>query len=147
MYNNWDDLRVGWTKNLALLFRDARELARKRSQEFHRLLSLLLIAPWATSYYLSHPGASRAWFWTVMIGLVWFFTFSSLAAFYARVARAHFPFGPTLLSIAGLPLFAALLRKSARAHEQGTVAWRGRVYNTARSGGRAVASNCDYNSK
>ncbi len=37
MYNNWDDLRVGWTKNLALLFPNARELARKRMQEFRRM--------------------------------------------------------------------------------------------------------------
>jgi glycosyltransferase involved in cell wall biosynthesis len=141
MYSNWDDLRVGWTKNLALLFPNARELARKRSQEFRRLLISLLVAPLWTVFYFSHAGVAGDWFWTVMIGLFWFFTLLNLAAFYTRVARAHFPFWTTLLSIAGLPFFAGLLRASAKAHEQGTVTWRGRVYSTAGAEVRASASN------
>jgi glycosyltransferase involved in cell wall biosynthesis len=141
MYSTWEDLRVGWTKNLALLFPDARSLARKRSQEFRRLLFSLLVAPLWTVFYFSHAGAARDWFWTVIIGFFWFFTLINFAGFYARVARAHFPFVPTLLSLAGLPLFAKLLRESAQAHEEGTVTWRGRTYSTAGAGGRAVASN------
>ena len=41
MYNSWEELRNGWTKNLALLFPDARQLARRRNAEFCRLLGLL----------------------------------------------------------------------------------------------------------
>ena len=141
MYSSWDDLRVGWTKNLALLFPNARELAKKRTQEFRRLLISLVIAPLWTFFYFSHPGVSGDWFWPLMIGLYWFFTLVGLAGFYTRVARAHFPFWPSLLSIVGLPLFASLLRESAAAHEEGTVTWRGRDYHTAGAEEPVVASN------
>jgi glycosyltransferase involved in cell wall biosynthesis len=141
MYSTWDELRLGWTKNLALLFPDARELARKRSQEFRRLLFSLLIAPLWTVFYFSHAGVSRDWFWTVIIGFFWFITLVNLAVFYLRVARAHFPLGPTLLSVFGLPFFSALLRESAKAHAEGTVTWRGRAYSTAGGEARPVASN------
>jgi glycosyltransferase involved in cell wall biosynthesis len=141
MYNNWEDLRVGWTKNLALLFPNAREFARKRMQEFRRIVFSLLVAPLWTVFYLSHAGVKSNWFWPVMIGFFWIFTLLNLASFYARVARAHFPLGTTLLSVAGLPFFAGLLRESAKAHEQGTVTWRGRAYNRSGGGVRAIASN------
>lgn len=141
MYSSWEDLRTGWTKNLALLFPNARELAKKRNQEFRRIVFSLLAAPLWTGFYLSHAGAASDWFWRVMVGFFWFIVLINLAGFYTRVARAHFRFGPTLLSIAGLPLFASLLRESAKAHEEGSVTWRGRSYNTAGAGVRAVASN------
>ena len=141
MYSSWEDLRLGWTKNLALLFPNARELARKRSQEFRRIVFSLLAAPLWTVFYLSHAGAARDWFWTAMVVIFWLIALLNLGGFYTRVARAHFPFGATLLSIAGLPLFASLLRESAKAHEEGSVTWRGRSYRTAGSGVRAVASN------
>ena len=38
MYSSWDDLRLGWTKNLALLFPDTRALAQKRTSEWYRML-------------------------------------------------------------------------------------------------------------
>ncbi len=141
MYGNWEDLRVGWTKNLPLLFPKPRELARKRMQEFRRLVFSLLVAPLWTVFYVSHAGLAGDWFWPVMIGFFWFFTLLNLASFYTRVARAHFPAGITLLSIAGLPLFAGLLRESAKVHEQGTVTWRGRAYNTTGAEVRAIGSN------
>jgi hypothetical protein len=76
-----------------------------------------------------------------MISLFWFFTIISFAGFYARVARANFSFFPTLLSVFGLPSFAALLRESAKAHEQGIVTWRGREYHTDGSPTSSAASN------
>ena len=72
---------------------------------------------------------------------MWLFTLSNFAVFYARIARAHFPVGSTLLSLFGLPSFAALLRQSAKAHEDGTVTWRGRDYNTADTETPSAASN------
>ncbi len=141
MYNCWDDLRIGWTKNLALLFPNARELAKKRVQEFRRLLLSLVIAPLWTIFYFSHPEAARDWFWPSMICLFWFFTLLGFASFYARVARAHFAFVPSLLSVFGLPLFASLLRESASAHEKGSVNWRGRAYPTAGGDARSVTSH------
>jgi hypothetical protein len=61
---------------------------------------------------------------------LWLFTLANYAVFYNRVMRAHSPYWPTLLSIFGLPLYAGLLRQSAKAHELGTVSWRGRSYDT-----------------
>jgi glycosyltransferase involved in cell wall biosynthesis len=141
MYPTWDDLRIGWTKNLALLFPNPRELAKRRSEEFRRLLLSLLIAPLWTLVYFTHPATPGDWFWPVMISLFWFFTIISFAGFYARVARANFSFFPTLLSVFGLPSFAALLRESAKAHEQGIVTWRGREYHTDGSPTSSAASN------
>jgi hypothetical protein len=111
-------------------------------QEFRRLILSLVIAPLWTIFYLSHPAASRDWFWPLMIVLFWFFTVIGFANFYARIARAHFPFFSSLLSFFGLPSFASLLRQSAAAHEKGTVNWRGRAYPTARAEARnSVASD------
>jgi glycosyltransferase involved in cell wall biosynthesis len=141
MYSSWEDLHAGWIKNLALLFPDPRALAKKRTQEFRRLLISLVIAPVWTLFYSSHAGIRGDFFWPFMIGLYWFFTFIGFAGFYLRVGRAHFGFWRTLLSVFGLPLFAKLLRESATAHEEGTVTWRGRAYRTVGAEAVAAASN------
>lgn len=141
MYNSWEDLRIGWTKNLVLLFPNAKELARRRMGEFSRLLLSLVIAPLWTMFYFTHAGLAGDWFWPVIIGLFWFFTLTGFASFYGRVGRAHFPFWPSLLSICGVPWFASLLRESAKAHEEGTVTWRGRTYHIRGAENRSAASN------
>jgi glycosyltransferase involved in cell wall biosynthesis len=145
MYSSWDDLRTGWTKNLALLFPDARRLAQKRLNEFcWLLLSILLALFWTVQLSATEAGTSPAGHPGIPILAVfflWLFTLFNFAIFYLRVARAHFPFGPTLLSVFGLPSFAALLRRSAKAHEEGTVTWRGRTYSTAGAEKGSVASN------
>jgi glycosyltransferase involved in cell wall biosynthesis len=141
MYSSWEDLRVGWTKNLALLFPNARELAQKRTREFYwLLLSFALIVFW-TLVVGARVDVPGNWIPKVALVFIWLFALSNFAVFYSRVARAHFPFGPTLLSIFGLPFFATLLRESAKAHEEGTVTWRGRTYNTAGAAVRSIASN------
>jgi glycosyltransferase involved in cell wall biosynthesis len=144
MYSSWEELRAGWTKNLVLLFPDARQLARKRSTEFCLLLlSLALSAIWTAqvSVWDAHAGFYPHWIPNLAGILLWLFTLSNFAVFYARVARAHSPYWPSLLSIFGLPFFATLLRQSARAHEEGSVNWRGRAYSTAGAGDRPAASN------
>jgi glycosyltransferase involved in cell wall biosynthesis len=141
MYCTEDDLSHSCTRTLALLFPNARELARKRSQEFRRLLLSLVIAPSWTLYYFTHAAVPGDWFWPVMISLFWFFTLIGFAGFYVRVARAGFGFVPTLLSVLGLRSFAALLRQSAKAYEEGIVIWRGREYHTGGARIRSAASN------
>jgi glycosyltransferase involved in cell wall biosynthesis len=141
MYNSWDELRLGWIKNLALLFPNPREVAKRRAREFNRLLFSLILAPCWTLFYLSHRNASGDWFLPAMISLFWFITLTNAAVFYTRVAHAHFPFVPTLLSIFGLRPFANLLRASAKAHEEGSVTWRGRAYNTVGAAAHPAASN------
>jgi glycosyltransferase involved in cell wall biosynthesis len=145
MYSSWEELRAGWTKNLALLFPNARQLARKRNREFCLLfLSLALSAFWSALVVTreAHAGSFAPHWIPNLVGIsLWLFTLSNFAAFYARVARSHFPFWPSLLSIFGLPWFAALLRRSAQAHEEGSVHWRGRAYSTSGAGSCAAASN------
>jgi glycosyltransferase involved in cell wall biosynthesis len=141
MYSSWEDLRIGWIKNLALLFPNARQLAQKRSAEFYSLILTKVIAVFLTFWFLLHLGASRNSLLPVVLFVLWLFTILKFAIFYARVARAHFPFWPTVFSVLGLPLFAGLLRQSASAHEQGTVTWRGRSYPTAGAESHSSASN------
>lgn len=133
MYSSWNELREGWTKNLALLFPDARALARKRLGEFVWLLFLLAVAAFSTALVSREVrfGSSLYWPANLLGMLLWLLALSNFAVFYARVARAHFPYWPSLLSLFGLPGFAALLRRSADAHEQGSVSWRGRAYGTS----------------
>jgi len=141
MYSSWDDLRAGWTKNLALLFPDASILAQKRTREFYRMLLSLAFAIFWTIVVGARGVTSVDWLVYGAVVALWLYTFSNFALFYIRVSRAHFGRGPTLLSLFGLPLFASLLRRSAAAHEEGTVNWRGRAYRTAGAEETVVASN------
>ena len=132
MYRTWDELREGWTKNLVLLFPDARALARKRFAEFLWLLMLVVLATYSTALVsrVVRFGTYSYWPANLLVMLFWLLALSNFGVFYARVARAHFPYWPSLLSFFGLPWFASLLLRSAGAHEQGSVRWRGRAYPT-----------------
>ena len=144
MYRNWGELRQGWSKNLVLLFPDARALARKRLGEFVWLLFLLALAAYTTMLVSVRGvrfGAPGFWSANLLAMLLWLLALSNYAVFYARVARAHFPYWPSLLSLFGLPLFAGLLLRSAKAHEQGSVHWRGRAYPTDGAQRPSGASN------
>jgi glycosyltransferase involved in cell wall biosynthesis len=143
MYSGWNELREGWTKNLALLFPDARALARKRIGEFVWLLLLVALAVFATVIVSRAVrfGSFAYWPANLLVMLLWLLGLSNFAVFYARVARAHFSYWPSLLSLFGLPWFAALLLRSADAHEQGSVNWRGRAYSTVDTTRPSAASN------
>jgi len=145
MYNSWQELRNGWTKNLALLFPDARQLARRRNSEFYRLLMLLVLSAicsaTVSARLSTRIGIPSYWIPNVAVMFLWLLTLSNFALFYARVARAHLPYWPSLLSLFGLPWFAALLRHSAKAHEEGSVSWRGRAYSTHGAARCLTASN------
>lgn len=141
MYSSWSDLRTGWIKNLALLFPNARELAHKRLNEFYWLLLCLAVSVFWTVWFPAREAGVSHWVPALAVFFMWLLTLSNFAVFYSRVARAHFPFVPSVLSLFGLPSFAALLRASAKAHQQGSVTWRGRIYRTAGAETHSVASN------
>jgi glycosyltransferase involved in cell wall biosynthesis len=141
MYSSWDDLRVGWRKNLALLFPDARELATKRSTEFFRLAISVAFSVFWTMVVAARGVTSVDWLVYIALIALWLYTLSNFGVFYARVSRAHFNFWQTLLSVCGLPIFARLLRESADAHEKGVVSWRGRAYRTSGADAASRASN------
>jgi len=117
MYRGWEQMREGWTKNLALLFPEASGLAYRRLGEFAALAGLPLVAGAAfrsPARWLGGPAlAAATFFWT---------------KFLLRVRRAHFDPLSTGLAVFGLPLFASLLLASERAHRAGRVAWKGRNY-------------------
>ena len=114
MYRGWRQMREGWTKNLALLFPDANRLACRRMVEFAALAAMPSAACLANNRALRYAllGASAA---------AW-------GNFLLRVRKAHFDPLSTALAACGLPLFAGLLVRSAKAHRDGRVEWKGRNY-------------------
>ncbi len=79
----------------------------KRSQEFCWLLLSLAAVTILVRCWSSRRGCDCSSDWSLDCDAAVFFlgcfTLSNFAPFYARVARAHFPFWPSLLSVFGLP--------------------------------------------
>ena len=118
MYRSFAQLREGWTKNLALLFPAPARLAALRAIEF-----ILIVASFAVSITTALRGhfQSAAAAGTLCVILY--------ALFLTRIRRAHFSWDANLLALFGLPLFSYLLLRSARAHANGNVPWKGRTYS------------------
>ena len=126
MYRNFQQMREGWTKNLALLFPRPGWLAIK---------TLLWWAlPWITLFWpfamharpVTADISLHSWWWLAVAAVGAGFFLSTLA----RIRRAHFPWMMNLLgAFFGMPMFAYLLLRSKRAHAQGRVAWKGRTYS------------------
>jgi len=118
MYRNIPQLIEGWTKNLVLLFPDARALAHKRALEFSLMWGLLLIAE---EMALLRHFALAAW-GAVLAVLVWI-------NFFRRVRKAHSGFINEILAVFGLPMFSWVLLRSVTAHLRHSVWWKGREYS------------------
>jgi hypothetical protein len=117
MYRSFSQLREGWTKNLALLFRSPVRLAMLRLLEF----GLMVGSAGAAILGALHGRSHTATFATmVFLGLS--------AIFVTRIRKAHFSSGATPLALLGLPLFSYLLLRSACWQERGQVQWKGRSY-------------------
>jgi glycosyltransferase involved in cell wall biosynthesis len=117
MYRSFAQLREGWTKNLALLFRSPVRLAALRLTEF------ALIVSGATDVVAT--GLRGKWYPALVAAIL---TTVLYGFFLRRVRRAHFPWEATALALIGLPLFSYLLLCSKRAHDKGKVSWKGRNY-------------------
>ncbi len=116
MYSGFSDMLEGWTKNLALLFRNAPVLAAWRLLDLILLLLPFLLIP---LYFL-------VWWQKLAILLIWART---LVRYYRRVARSNFGVADCALSAFALPLFVWLLVWSwARHHLMHRVRWKGREY-------------------
>ncbi len=128
MYRSFEELRDGWTKNLALLFPDAPRLALRRAAEILAAAAGagLGIAGLATR----RPAWSAAGFGVAALLAI---------GFLVRMRRARFRLPEAALSPAGLPVFAWLLLRSHRAHSgRGLLLWKGRVYPGERLSGQAI---------
>src|SRR6266853_3445281 len=94
MYRSWEELREGWTKNLALLFTKPERMAVQS-------LFLWLVA-WSALGVAVYGAASQHFAWIVATAL-WLLP-------YRRIRVAHFSPANNLIAIAfGLPMFAYLL--------------------------------------
>ena len=117
MYRTFEQMREGWTKNLALLFPAPIRLALLRAAEFLIVLVGVLLGLIALF--------RQELFWAIVCGGI-------AALFYMhflwRIRKAHFSWLADLLAIFGLPLFSYLLWRSQLCYRQGQVAWKGRIY-------------------
>jgi len=127
MYRSFSQLAEGWTKNLALLFPSPLRLAVLRLTEF-----VLILGSAALALSCGLRGQLRP---AVVAAIVC----ATLYAFFLRrIGRAHFAWYATILSLAGLPLFSYLLRRSVISHRNGAVTWKGRTYAQSGSAGAAL---------
>jgi glycosyltransferase involved in cell wall biosynthesis len=119
MYRSFEQLREGWTKNLAILFPASSRLALLRLTEFALIVGGLTIAV-ITSL--------RGHFRPALIETILALTVYVL--FLRRIQRAHFSWQANALSILGLPLFSYLLWRSRLSYMRRRVRWKGRTYDT-----------------
>jgi glycosyltransferase involved in cell wall biosynthesis len=118
MYRTFHAMWEGWTKNLALLFRQPLQLAIMRGVEFTTLLCTFVCC----SFFFARSDVRYAYAAGVL-GTI------SVPNFIRRIHRAHFPWKANLMSFLGLPLFAALLvRSHIHSNVRGELTWKGRKY-------------------
>lgn len=118
MYRSFAAMREGWTKNLGLLFPNARRLGTMRTAEF------VLIAASAAGSAAALAMHSRFAVLPIAALVV------SYSNFLRRVIRAHFGWVSNVTAVFGLPLFSYLLWRSAIYYASGrAIAWRGRSYH------------------
>jgi GT2 family glycosyltransferase len=125
MYRTFAQLREGWTKNLALLFPSPVFLA------LWRLLEFAVVA--ASLALLTIAILEKNVFYAALCVI-------PPAITLMRISRAHFSWDANFLGLFGLPLFSYLLLRSKTAHDNGSVAWKGRSY-TPPGYGEAVRAN------
>jgi glycosyltransferase involved in cell wall biosynthesis len=130
MYRSFRAMCEGWTKNLALLFRDPLLLAARRGMEF-LVIMLALIGAVAVL-------ARREFGLGFVLLAIGIFLYAS---FLSRIRRAHFPWPDNLLALFGLPLFVSLLLRSyIHSNMRGEVTWKGRKYRQSAPEGAVDSS-------
>ena len=117
MYRSFREMWEGWTKNLALLFPNARNLAVKRAIEF-----VVIVVAAAFAIVSALQGQMLACAIAAAVTVQWCYLF------WKRIQLAHFDSLSNALSLFGLPLFAVLLWNSGISHKRGLVRWKGREY-------------------
>lgn len=118
MYRGFDELREGWTKNLALLFPDAQQRSARRVGEFALIVGSGLAALVAALRGERKTALTAA----AIAGGAYFH-------FLRRIRKAHMGRLAEAASIFGLPVFAYLLARSERRYRTGQpIRWKGRDY-------------------
>ena len=127
MYRSFGALWEGWTKNLALLFANALQLAGMRLLQLGVLVGVPLLM-WFFAWEMNRPdrtaGVLGPEVALAALGLVWL---RALWGFYSRVAKSNFAFRDYVWAPVGVPLYAAMLWRSWFQHRVlGRVSWKGR---------------------
>lgn len=117
MYRSFQQMREGWTKNLALLFPHAGRRAALRFTEFVVILAGVIGA--SILGVRGYPAAST---------LIAAFAFLIYASFLLRIRKAHFSWDANFCAFIGLPLFSYLLVRSLLFRKRGSIEWKGRTY-------------------
>jgi glycosyltransferase involved in cell wall biosynthesis len=118
MYRSWPQMKEGWTKNLALLFKNPRWLAWNVGFYYWMTVAGLILTALVISDLAGH--------WTIPWVAVIFGLFPLNN--FLRVRLAHFPITTTLVALFfGPPLFVYLLLRSESCRK-GVVGWKGREY-------------------
>jgi glycosyltransferase involved in cell wall biosynthesis len=113
MYRAWEQMKEGWTKNLALLFK-------------HPILRALMLLSWWMLAWVAFPLGLAA----TVFGL-WRIAYyiGPLCLLYVRIAHGKFRVTSNLVAVAlGVPIVVYMLLRSARLHKRGGVTWKGRTY-------------------
>ena len=145
MYRSWAQMKEGWTKNLALLFRHPVAMALGYLVESYLLLSvvtgLIQTAVFGPAQILSQsvllphypiPEQYAALFrWWLTGGLVAICAYLVLRSI-RRLRNAHFPVRFLGFSLLGPSVFAYLLLSTVMAHRRSAVRWKGRTYQAQR---------------
>lgn len=119
MYRNWSQMKEGWTKNLALLFRRPVALAFGRGTEFLLIFGNLLAGIVCLALKQTEVASVTLLLSAVVVLRVWL-----------RICRAHFSQVSSLLALGGLAVFSWLLMRSAALHRKHGVNWKGRSYGS-----------------
>jgi glycosyltransferase involved in cell wall biosynthesis len=115
MYRSWSQMKEGWTKNLALLFKNPTGRA------------FMLLGYWVLAWFTFLLGLAA-------IGLGYWraaFYLLPLVFWYGRIASGQFRAQVNFVGITfGVPLVAYLLVRSAMMHKHTGVMWKGRGYGS-----------------
>jgi glycosyl transferase family 2 len=122
MYRSFEQLREGWSKNLALLFPSPVTLAVLRLTEF-----VLIVGSTAVALKMGVRGRTQASATAGALALI------LAALLFKRIRKAHFRWDANCLALLGLPLFSYLLLRSRILYWRGNVSWKGRTYTAGAS--------------
>jgi glycosyltransferase involved in cell wall biosynthesis len=126
MYRNFQQLREGWTKNLALLFPHPVRLALLRFMQLALATAGIVLA--AVFAVHGKMGAAAGCFGlSVVMGAIFGFRITKVLLDWNALTRHGQWF-----TFIGLPVFSYLLLRSALLHNRGNVEWKGRTYPAER---------------
>ena len=131
MYRSWSQMKEGWTKNLALLFKQPTKVAQERISEFiFPALGLYMLLESLFWFHNPIPRMPDRWVRGYMIVAGGWVFGGLLFGFIRRLHKAHFRWSNLPRAYFGLPVFSYLLLRSARVHKKREVSWKERKYGS-----------------